>query len=237
MVKIGNFFFHHRNYLFPFFYLMLFVPAPRIIQDYAIVLIIGLSLSIFGQAVRMLTIGLVYIFRGGNKGRIYAQGLVTDGIFAHCRNPMYVGNVLLLTGMAIVSNSLLSVLIMAPLFIFIYQAIILAEEDYLHENYGVDFEAYCADTDRWLPRIKGIGITIQSLQFRTREAIFQEYNTTYLWMTGAVMLVALNFYRIYGYRYFEAHLPELAGLWILITMGYLALKLIDKKKLFFFSKQ
>ncbi len=237
MVKIGNFFFHHRNYLFPFFYLILFVPAPQITQYYTFVLIAGLSLSIFGQAVRILTIGLVYIHRGGRNRKIYAEGLVTDGIFAHCRNPMYVGNVLMLTGMAILSNSLLSVLIIAPFFLFIYQSIILAEEDFLHGKFGPDYEKYCANTDQWFPRMKGLGSTIHSLQFRTKDAVFKEYNTTYLWMTGAVMIIAVNFFRMHGKSYFEAHLPVLAWLWILITMGYLSLKLIDKKKLFFFSKQ
>lgn len=237
MVKIGNFFFHHRNYLFPFIYLILFIPAAQITPYYPIVLIVGLSISIFGQAVRILTIGLVYIQRGGRNRKIYADGLVTEGIFSHCRNPMYVGNVLMLTGMAILSNSLLSVLIISPFFIFIYQTIILAEEDFLHGKFGLDYEKYCANTNQWFPRIKGLAHTIHSLQFRTKDAVFNEYNTTYLWMTGIVMLVSVNLYRMHGSSYFETHLPELAGLWILITIVYLSLKLIAKKKLFFFSKQ
>ncbi len=237
MVKIGNFFFHHRNYLFPLFYLMLFVPATQITQNYSIVLLTGLSITLSGQVVRMLTIGLVYINRGGRNRKIYADGLVTEGIFAHCRNPMYVGNVLMLTGMAILSNSLLSLLIIAPFFIFIYQSIILAEEDFLYGKFGSDYKRYCANTNQWFPRIKGIGSTIHSLQFRTKDAVFNEYNTTYLWMTGAIMLVSVNLYRIHGSSYFNAHVHELAGLWILITVGYLSLKLIDKKKLFFFSEQ
>jgi len=139
--------------------------------------------------------------------------------------------------MAILSNSLLSVLIIAPFFIFIYQSIILAEEYFLHGKFGHDYVKYCANTNQWFPRIKGLGSTINSLQFRTKDAVFKEYNTTYLWMTGAVMLVSVNLYRIHGSSYFETYLPELAGLWILITIVYLSLKLIDKKKLFFFSKQ
>ncbi len=237
MVKIGNFFFHHRNYLFPFIYLILFIPGPQITPYYPIVLIVGLSISTFGQAVRILTIGLVYIQRGGRNRKIYADGLVTEGIFSHCRNPMYVGNVLMLTGMAILSNSLLSALIISPFFIFIYQTIILAEEDFLHGKFGLDYEKYYANTNQWFPRIKGLAHTINSMQFRTKDAVFNEYNTTYLWMTGIVMLVSVKLYRMHGSSYFETHLPKLAGLWILITIVYLSLKLIAKKKLFFFSKQ
>ncbi|NNE77219.1 MAG: isoprenylcysteine carboxylmethyltransferase family protein, partial [Pricia sp.] len=91
MVKIGNFFFRTRNYLFPVFYVFLFLPFPRISEKYLPVFFIGLSIAVLGQLARMLTIGLVYIVRGGRNKRIYAEGLVTDGLFSHCRNPMYVG--------------------------------------------------------------------------------------------------------------------------------------------------
>jgi hypothetical protein len=39
---------------------------------------------------------LAYIKRGGRKKRIAADHLVVDGIFAHVRHPLYVGNFLLL---------------------------------------------------------------------------------------------------------------------------------------------
>jgi len=119
MVRIGNFFFRTRNYLFPVFYIFLFLPFRRISPDYMTVFYVGLGIALIGQLVRMLTIGMAYIVRGGRNRRIYAAGLVTDGLFSHCRNPMYVGNILLIIGMSILSNSLFAVLVMIPLFLFI----------------------------------------------------------------------------------------------------------------------
>ena len=192
MVKIGNFFFRTRNYLFPIFYVFLFLPFTRISDNYAAIFFIGLGIAIFGQLVRMLTIGLVYIVRGGRNRRIYAEGLVTDGLFSHCRNPMYVGNILLIIGMSILSNSLFAVLVMIPLFIFIYQAIVIAEENYLRNSYGAGFDTYCAKVNRWIPKLKGIKNTFSENDFNLKKVAFKEYNTSYLWMLGAILLLAYN---------------------------------------------
>ncbi len=192
MVQIGNFFFRTRNYLFPVFYVFLFLPFARISENYKTVFFIGLSIAVIGQLVRMLTIGLVYIVRGGKNLRIYAEGLVTDGLFSHCRNPMYVGNILLIIGMSILSNSLFAVLVMIPLFIFIYQAIVRAEEDYLRNSYGEGFDVYCSQVNRWFLRLKGIGKTFGENDFNLKKVAYKEYNTSYLWMLGATLLLAFN---------------------------------------------
>ena len=192
MVHIGNFFFRTRNYLFPVFYIFLFLPFPRISENYTMPFFVGLAIAILGQLVRMLTIGLVYIIRGGKNRRIYAEGLVTDGLFSHCRNPMYVGNILLIIGMSILSNSLVAVLVMIPLFVFIYQAIVKAEEDFLRKTFGLGFDEYCSKVNRWLPDLQGIRKTFSQNNFNLRKVAYKEYNTSYLWMMGAVLLLAYN---------------------------------------------
>jgi protein-S-isoprenylcysteine O-methyltransferase Ste14 len=194
MVIIGNFLFRHRNYLFPIFYLILFAPSPAIFDDFYIPVIIGLSFALFGQAIRILTIGLVYIIRGGKHRRIYAKELVTDGIFAHCRNPLYLGNILILTGLVITSNSLVSLLILLPLFVFAYQAIVMAEEDFLQDRFGPQYKDYLRSVNRWVPHLKGIGNTIKSSTFKWKRVIVKEYNSTYIWLTGAVLLILKNYY-------------------------------------------
>lgn len=192
MVHIGNFLFRTRNYVFPLFYIFLFLPFSRISKHYIIVFFIGLAIALCGQLVRMLTIGLVYIVRGGKNRRIYADGLVTDGLFSHCRNPMYVGNVLLIVGMSILSNSLVAVLVMIPLFMFIYQAIVKAEEAYLRNAYGEGFDKYCSKVNRWIPQLKGIRNTFNETDFNLKKVAYKEYNTSYLWMLGTISLLAYN---------------------------------------------
>ena len=64
MVKIGNLFFRTRNFIFPIFYLFLFIPSSQLVVNYKIIAIIGISITIIGQLIRMVTIGLVYVIRG-----------------------------------------------------------------------------------------------------------------------------------------------------------------------------
>jgi protein-S-isoprenylcysteine O-methyltransferase Ste14 len=124
MVKLGNFLFHYRNFIFPLFYLLLFIPSPLLFSNSLSTTVAGLIVATGGQLIRALTIGLVYIVRGGKDRRIYAEGLVTTGIFSHCRNPLYVGNILVIIGLGMVANSIYFLLIAIPLFIFFYQAIV-----------------------------------------------------------------------------------------------------------------
>ncbi|NNE75678.1 MAG: hypothetical protein HKN31_01245 [Pricia sp.] len=105
---------------------------------------------------------------------------------------MYVGNVILIIGMSILSNSVFAVLIMIPLFIFIYQAIIRAEEAYLRNAYGKGFATYCANVNRWVPELKGIGKTFKENDFNLKKVAYKEYNTTYLWTLGATLLLGYN---------------------------------------------
>ena len=51
-----------------------------------------------GQAVRVMVIGYAYIQRGGVNKQLAARSPGREGVYAHSRNPMYVGNFLLLAG-------------------------------------------------------------------------------------------------------------------------------------------
>jgi hypothetical protein len=89
MIKIGKFFFKHRNWVFIPMYLALFMPSPEFLsgEHRYWLIFIGLFVSISGQVLRCATIGLAYIDRGGKDKKVYVSRLVTEGIFKHCRNP------------------------------------------------------------------------------------------------------------------------------------------------------
>ena len=194
MVKLGNFLFRNRNGLFPFFYLILFVPSAGVFRDPLSAMIIGFTVTLLGQLIRIVTIGLVYIMRGGKNRRVYADDLVTTGIFAHCRNPLYVGNILILAGLGIASNSFIFLAVFLPLFLFFYQAIVLAEEDFLRNKFGEAYSEYCKKVNRWIPDLRGIGKTMGSMTFKWKRVIIREYNSTYIWLTGAVLITIKHFY-------------------------------------------
>jgi protein-S-isoprenylcysteine O-methyltransferase Ste14 len=205
MISIGNFFFKYRNWLFIVLYLLLFIPSPPIFGEdslgrdyYYFPLILGLLITITGQLIRGATIGLAYIIRGGKEGKVYAEELVTTGIFRHCRNPLYVGNILMLLGVGVLSNSLIYVAIIIPLFLLIYQAIVLAEEKFLRNKFGASFDQYCRSVNRWVPSLAGIGQTFRSMEFRWKRWILKEYNTQYIWLTGIVLIILFKYPQLTG---------------------------------------
>jgi protein-S-isoprenylcysteine O-methyltransferase Ste14 len=207
MISIGNFFFKYRNILFVFLYLALFIPSPDLFTEdqlgpyyYYWPIVLGLIITITGQAIRGATIGLAYIVRGGKDGQVYADDLVTQGIFRHCRNPLYLGNILMLLGVGILSNSLIYLLIIIPLFLLIYQAIVLAEENFLRNKFGASFDQYCKTVNRWIPNLKGLGATFNSMQFKASRWILKEYNTQYIWLTGIVLIMLLKYPQLTDYN-------------------------------------
>ncbi|KQC00608.1 isoprenylcysteine carboxylmethyltransferase family protein [Pedobacter sp. Hv1] len=196
MITIGNFFFKYRNFLFIFLYLALFIPSPQIFTAsvfgpyyYLFPLFIGLLITILGQLIRGVAISLAYIVRGGKNKNVYADDLVTEGFFNHCRNPLYVGNILMLLGVGILINSLLFLIVFMPLFLFIYQAIVLAEENFLRNKFGAQFEAYCNRVNRWLINFSGLTQTISSMYFNGKRWLIKEYNTQTIWMLGIVVIL------------------------------------------------
>lgn len=187
-VALGNIFFRVRNGLFPLLVPLAFLPGAPLFFDPLHAVLAGFLVSLAGQAIRVATIGLKYIIRGGRGRRIYAEDLVTDGLYAHSRNPMYVGNILIMLGVAIASNSLVTLAIVVPLFLLIYFAITAAEEDFLRAKFGAPFDAYCAAVPRFLPRLAGLGATLASMDFKWRRVVVKEYGTPFGWLSFIYVL-------------------------------------------------
>ena len=228
MIQIGNFFFKYRNLLFILLYGLLFLPSPELFTenifqaDYKTwPLVIGLFVTVLGQAIRGATIGLAYIVRGGKDKKVYAEHLVSTGIFSHCRNPLYVGNILMLLGVGILANSLIYVAIIMPLFLFIYQAIVLAEENFLRGKFGADFDAYCTKVNRWIPSLKGLGATFSSMQFNWKRWVLKEYTTQFIWLAGIALLI-IRLYQI------EDVMTNSIYAVIILAIGYLVVRYFKK---------
>jgi len=228
MVTLGNFFFRYRNSLAPILYIGLFVPAPAVYDSYYIPAFIGLLIALAGQAVRMATIGLDYIIRGGSKGRIFARGLVTTGIFAHCRNPMYIGNMLIMTGMFIMADSVL-VYCIVPLVVFFYQAIVKAEENFLRMQFGDEYEEYTRRVNRWIPSLKGIHASFESMTFNWRRVVRKEFNTSFIVLLGALLVFMKNIYKT-DKELFSCCLPYSIAIFIILLATYLTILYLKKSK-------
>jgi protein-S-isoprenylcysteine O-methyltransferase Ste14 len=201
--KIGNFFFRYRNALGPvLFTVALLIGKPSYPFGSAIANITfdaaGFVVALLGQALRILTIGYEYIERGGKNKQVYASKLVQGGVFGHCRNPLYVGNILMAFGFALIVHSIAFYLIVIPFILFSYISIVAAEEAFLRDKFGQEYSDYCARVNRWVPGWAGWERSIESMHFKWNRVLVKEYNTIFLLLASLVTLKLWTEYQING---------------------------------------
>lgn len=203
MVKLGRFLFHFRGYIFPIIVLgVLLFSTPRYAFGRAdlhyVLVALGMLVALLGLGVRALTIGYEYIVRGGRNRQVYADQLVQGGIYAHTRNPMYLGNGLIILGAALIVNAPEFYFVGLPLTMLYYAAIIAAEEAYLREKFGPEFAAFCTNINRIFPKLSGFRNSVKDMRFNWRRVLVKEYNTFFMAVLILAGLVVWDDYVIQG---------------------------------------
>ena len=194
MCAIGAFFFRFRNGLFPVTFLLVVLLVPPSLfageEDLdPLTTSLGLTIALLGQIVRCLTIGLVYVKRGGLNCRVYAKNLVTEGIYAHTRNPMYVGNLLIVLGFCLIYGSSWMYTVVFPFFLLVYISIVFEEERFLREKFGPGFEEYFHHTNRFLPRVSGLAQTMKQNRFDWKKMVKKEFGTIFGTLFGLYLVL------------------------------------------------
>jgi len=82
------------------------------------------------------------------------KNLVVDGLYRFCRNPMYVGVLILAGGWALIAASPLLVCYFLILFVGFHFRVILYEKPRLLKLFGPEWESYSSCVPRWLPGFK-----------------------------------------------------------------------------------
>ena len=76
--------------------------------------------------------------------------LVTTGVFAHSRHPMYLGMMLLVIGLAILLRYATPFALTALLWVALNWRFIPHEERVMSNAFGQEYQEYRAHTRRWL---------------------------------------------------------------------------------------
>lgn len=233
-IRCGQFLFRYRNAVFPLALLALFAgfrpvyPLGSERLDRWLDLL-GLAVALAGQGLRAAVIGYAYIRRGGRHGRVYADRLVTEGFFGHARNPLYLGNLLVLLGLFIIHNNPWVYALGGAFFLLAYSSIVAAEEAYLRTKFGEAYDAYCRRVNRWLPDLRGLGRSIEGMRFAWRRLVVKEYGSAYAWVATALGLLAYE--ALSGYERQRPYLIVLAVLLSLATAGWAAARYLKKGRL------
>lgn len=147
-MSLSTIFFKYRGYTpIPFVLIMIIFSSPNI---YSIA--IGLSIAIVGELIRLWGVSWA-----GSETRTTNVGgtfLIISGPFGYVRNPLYVGNILMYTGLGIMSYSLFPYLQLAGLIFFViqYYFIVSSEEGYLKNHFGEQYTEYTKNVNRFFPR-------------------------------------------------------------------------------------
>ena len=238
-IAAGNFFFRYRNALFPvLFVCMALVGRPRLMfgdpQLDRLLGVCGIVIAMAGEAVRLITIGYEYIERGGKEGKVYASRLVRGGIYALTRNPMYLGNSLIAVGVAMLVGSPLVYLLVLPFFLFIYQALVAAEEAFLRKQFSAEYDRYCEQVPRWWPRLDQAGPALTGRRYNWRPATRQELSTLTGLFTGFILLPVVRTYFLWGLKAAKAMAPRAIVLELSLLAAYAFFAHLKKTRRLFY---
>jgi protein-S-isoprenylcysteine O-methyltransferase Ste14 len=232
-IAIGNFFFRYRNFLFPcIFFLTACTFRPELLfgspmLDYLFVTF-GAVAAIIGLMVRFVTIGFQYIHRGGKDGKVYANHLVSGGMYGVVRNPMYVGNALIAIGMTMYMGAPKALFLVVPFFLFIYQAIIFAEEHYLQNKFGAEYDKYAACANRFIPSFKNARQSFAGMQLDWRMSIKKDMGTIVGLTMGLLLVPVWRTYFLAGWD--ATKTAGIKALTIAVVCGLLYALLLNFKK-------
>ncbi len=79
-----------------------------------------------------------------------SSALIAGGAYRLCRNPMYLGFVLILIGIAVLVGSLMAYLVVLAFAVLMDRKFIAVEERMLAEKFGAEWDEYKRSTRRWL---------------------------------------------------------------------------------------
>lgn len=236
-IRFGDFLFKHRNHLFPVVIVLLVLLRPPAHTTFSSNLLesikdgLAIGVVVLGLAMRAFVIGFAYIKRGGLSKQVYADTLVTTGIFGLCRNPLYVGNLLVYVGVFMMHGDPLIMALGTAIFVVFYLAIVAAEEFFLHQKFGTEYDNYCNNVPRWLPHIKGIrtrfATATEGMDYNLKRVVLKDYSTA---ANAAISLMLIEYY-----EELVSHAPDMVGytttlVLSLLVVGAIALSIRTIKK-------
>ncbi len=226
-LKLGNLLFKHRSFTpIPFIVMVfIFFKSLNLEEKNIVVNIAGLLVSIAGEIIRIIAVGYAHSGTSGRESFLRAEHLNTTGIYSIVRNPLYIGNFFIFSGLIVVFSNILALMIFSHFLIAQYYFIILAEENFLKKEYGSDYENYCSRVRRILPALKDYKKNKNS--FKLKKVIFKE-NDSLFNLLVIYMLILLYKGKIFSGRISSPLHYIIPG--IVLVILYIIVKILKKKK-------
>lgn len=192
-MSLASNFFKYRSYTpIPFVVVMLIFAYPNIWS-----LILGFLITAVGESIRLWGVSWAgsETRTTGNVGGTY---LIVSGPFAHLRNPLYLGNILMYTGLGVMSFALFPWLQIAGFIFFSlqYYMIVQEEEKYLEQTFGKEYEDYRKKVPRFIPRFSKYSAgSVEQPDYDIRKGLKSERRSLQAFSVVAITILLLWFLR------------------------------------------
>ncbi len=149
-MDIRNLFFKSRSFTpIPILLMMLYFARPN--SPY---FLLGIVLIVIGEMIRLRSVS----FAGGETRtmNVGASSICKSGPYSIVRNPLYIGNVMIYVGFALVAGSVYVLTISSITLVYFliqYSLIISLEEEALEEKFGDEYITYKKLVPSILPKI------------------------------------------------------------------------------------
>jgi protein-S-isoprenylcysteine O-methyltransferase Ste14 len=181
LTRVGGWLFRNRTVIpVPIVLALLIIPPSRP------PLWLGIFVTAAGEVLRLSAvrhIGTVSRTRTDRLGP-----LVASGPFRWVRNPLYIGNVAIWIGLALVAGLPWLVIPIALVLALEYHAIVRWEEQLLASRLGQPYAEYMRTVPRWVPRPPDREASTVAAVFGWRETFFSERGTLIAIAVGLVLL-------------------------------------------------
>ncbi|MCR5026970.1 MAG: isoprenylcysteine carboxylmethyltransferase family protein [Methanobrevibacter sp.] len=124
------------------------IPVYKITELNMVFLILGILLIILGIIFWVLAVVISKIDR-----EVENNNLVTTGIYAYVRHPIYAAFFYIAVGLILISQNILLFVLPIIYWAFLTVAMIKTEEKWLIEKYGDDYIIYSKKVNRFIPKV------------------------------------------------------------------------------------
>jgi protein-S-isoprenylcysteine O-methyltransferase Ste14 len=154
------------------------VAVLALARPVPLLVVVGFVLAAAGEGIRLWASGHI------EKGK----SLATGGPYAHTRNPLYVGSVVMALGAAVASASPWVALAVCGYLAAFYPSVVRSEAAFLRGRFPAEYEEWSRAVPLFLPRVTPGGPRATVFD-RRRVALNHEWRTA-----AALPAVALLFY-------------------------------------------
>lgn len=117
---------------------------------YSLVNTVGFFLSICGIIINMWSMNKYRQYKTSSHPKHQAYKLIQDGPYKFSRNPLYLGNWVMIFGFGVGLNILWISITSILAIIVVNFFVVIPEERYMYDIFGEDYKTYRKNVRRWL---------------------------------------------------------------------------------------